>query len=142
MLPIAPGTWGSLGALVVAYGIDQWVGLPWWGLLVGAFLAGAVNVALGPWIERHFGRKDPGAVVVDECAGQWLTLVPVVGADLPVDSWVAFVMAFGIFRLLDITKPLGARRLEKLPHGWGILMDDVLCGVYGAVLLALFRWLS
>lgn len=135
LFPFAPGTVGSAAATAVVVALDR-AELLSWGLLLGmAIAASAINVALGPWIERAFGRKDPGAVVIDECAGQWLTFLPLAFVD-PVPLW-AFPAGFLLFRVFDITKPLGAKRLERLPHGWGVLMDDVLCGVYSAAILAL-----
>ena len=86
----------------------------------------AVNLALCPWAERHFGRKDPGAFVIDEVAG-YLVVVAHVGKP----SIEAAVAAFLLFRLFDVVKPPPARQLERLPAGWGILLDDVMAGVYG-----------
>jgi len=125
-------------AASVAYGLFYFDMLPWWGLLLLALGAGVVNIVNGRWIEERFGRKDPGACVIDECAGQWLTLLPLTMFEVgpsagSIAGW--FAIGFLLFRFFDIVKPLGARRLEALPHGWGILMDDVLCGVYGAAAL-------
>ena len=121
--PFASGTVGSAGAVAVVIALQ----LAGWRtplLLIGmAVAAGVINVVLGRWIESHFGRKDPGEVVIDEAAGQWIALaVPVTF----LEPWAAYTAAFLLFRIFDIFKPLGARRLEKLPRGWGILMDDVL----------------
>ena len=77
----------------------------------------------------------PGAVVIDEFAGQWIALSVPLRAE-PGGELVVYTAGFILFRVLDIAKPLGARRLEKLPDGWGVLMDDVLSGVYVAVVLA------
>ena len=135
LAPIAPGTIGSLGALLVAAAI-HWAG--WWSsvLLVSmAFAACVVNVALGRWIEARFNRKDPAEVVIDEVAGMWLVLAIPVADDHP---WIVYGVGFVLFRIFDITKPLGARRLERLPRGWGILLDDVLSAIYVAAIL----WIS
>ena len=132
--PVAPGTAGSLAAALVAWGLllGDVRGVFWW-LLGLTALAALFNVALGAWIEEHFGGKDPGAVVIDECAGQWISLLPIAGFGESHWSW--FLAAFLLFRVFDIFKPFGARRLEKLPRGWGVLLDDVLSGIYVAMLL-------
>jgi phosphatidylglycerophosphatase A len=76
------------------------------------------------------GRKDPGLVVVDEVIGQWITL-----SGATVLNWKSWAAAFVLFRVLDIWKPAPARRLESLPGGTGIVMDDVMAGIYGALVL-------
>ncbi|MFQ5654857.1 MAG: phosphatidylglycerophosphatase A [Planctomycetota bacterium] len=136
LAPVAPGTAGSFAALMVALLIDSLGGLsgpsraP---IYLGLALAASVlNVALGPWIKAHFGSDDPSPVVIDEVAGQWLALAAPVVSDPP---WILYAGAFVLFRLFDIWKPLGCRRLEALPGGWGILLDDLLAGVYVALLL-------
>lgn len=130
--PFASGTVGSAAAVAVVVVLDAFGVRSPWLLLAMALGACAVNVLLGRWIESRFGRKDPGEVVIDEVAGQWIALaVPVTF----LDDWLAYAAAFLLFRIFDILKPLGARRLEKLPRGWGILMDDVLCGIYVAAIL-------
>ncbi|MCA8961100.1 MAG: phosphatidylglycerophosphatase A [Planctomycetes bacterium] len=133
--PVAPGTAGSLAATGIAWVVvaSDIRGAAGW-LLGLAFVASSLNVALGAWIEDHFGGKDPGAVVIDECAGQWIALLPLAWAG---DSaWPWYLAGFLLFRAFDIVKPLGARRLEKLPRGWGVLLDDVLSGIYVAGIIA------
>ena len=73
---------------------------------------------------------NPGAVVVDEVAGQWITI-----AGAGAIHWKSALMAFVLFRLLDIWKPPPARQFERLPGGFGIMADDVMAGVYGALVL-------
>jgi phosphatidylglycerophosphatase A len=81
--------------------------------------------------ERHFGRIDPGQVVVDEVAGMLVTLFLVrVG-------WLGAFGAFLLFRIADIVKPYPANRLERLPGGLGIMADDVMAGIYANVALRL-----
>ncbi|HMD50795.1 MAG TPA: phosphatidylglycerophosphatase A, partial [Bryobacteraceae bacterium] len=82
-------------------------------------------------IERREGIEDPGKVVVDEVIGQWVTI-----AGAPVLNWKTWLLAFVLFRALDVWKPPPARQFERLPGGWGIVADDVMSGVYGA--LAIF----
>jgi phosphatidylglycerophosphatase A len=81
---------------------------------------------------RDVGKEDPGLVVVDEVLGQWLTAAAIVHA-----NWQSYILAFALFRLFDITKPWPIRKLESLPGGLGIVADDLLAGVYGAVVLYL-----
>lgn len=94
----------------------------------GVLAAGAVCVALSPWMIRRTGQADPSQVTADEFAGQWLAMLwvqPFLGS-LPLTAAVQFVL----FRVFDIAKPSPCRRLEKLPSGWGILADDLMAGFY------------
>ena len=122
-VPVAPGTFGSAAGLVVfaavrAFGSTS-VEL---GTIAILLLAGAWS---GTVAERHFGRTDPGHVVIDEVVGMLITL-----ALLPVG--VGGVLAgFLVFRALDVVKPWPARRLEQLYGGLGIMADDVMAAVYG-----------
>lgn len=128
--PVAPGTAGSLVALAIAWPLAHYAGWqPLW------FLAPVVILTLPVvWaadvtaIEQK--QKDPQIVVVDEVLGQWLTLA---GArQLNLESWIA---AFVLFRLFDIWKPAPVRQLERLPGGTGIVADDLMAGVYAALVL-------
>jgi phosphatidylglycerophosphatase A len=130
LLPKAPGTFGSLGALLVAWPLafhHGWQPL-WFGGLAIAFLYPAIQSATSVSIAS--GRKDPQIVVVDEVVGQWLTLAG--AARL---TPMAFLYALILFRLFDIWKPTPVRQLEKLPGGTGIVLDDAMAGIYGAVIL-------
>lgn len=136
-LPIAPGTWGSAAVctvfLVAAYasgGSDICVNAV---MALVALGASAVCVVLGRFAEGAFGGKDPSRCTIDEYAGQALTflLLPVGSSSL---EWLAVAAAaFLAFRLFDIVKPPPARRMEKLPLGWGILLDDIIAGIYANV---------
>ncbi len=125
--PVAPGTFGSLFALALYYLIRRQQSTA---IELGAI---AVVVVIGLWsateAEHHFGGIDPGPVVIDEVVGMLITL-----ALHPVNIWGAIV-AFFIFRLLDIVKPWPARRLELLPGGFGVVLDDVMAGVYGNLIV-------
>jgi phosphatidylglycerophosphatase A len=131
--PLAPGTFGSILGLAL-YALLYALAGP------AATLAGLLVVTvLGFWsagaAERHFGRSDPGHVVIDEIAGQMLSL-----ALLPLTAGVA-AAGFLLFRLLDILKPFPARRLEKLPGASGIMADDLMVALYANLILqALVRW--
>src|SRR6185436_6394840 len=85
--------------------------------------------------EKLSGKKDPGKVVIDEVAGQFIALMPVpfmLGA-----AWWSTILAFVLFRFFDIVKPYPARRLESLEAGLGIMADDIVAGVYAAIAVAL-----
>ncbi|MCG3134472.1 MAG: Phosphatidylglycerophosphatase A [Planctomycetes bacterium] len=138
--PVAPGTAGTFGAAVAAWGMfELFPDLASRGHLVAAawiVMAGALTVLLTPVIEASSGRKDPGIIVLDEVAGYWATL-----AFLPRIDLVHLAAAFFVFRLFDIWKPFPAGWCERLPSGWGVLLDDVVGGLYGgAVLWAVDSW--
>ncbi|MDR0989593.1 MAG: phosphatidylglycerophosphatase A [Prevotellaceae bacterium] len=135
--PFAPGTAGALLATglwwVLALFLSE-AGLLW----TTAALVLVFTVA-GIWATDRlipFWGDDPSRVVVDEMVGVWIALLAV-----PAGSLMYGAAAFVLFRLFDIFKPLGIRRMERLPGGVGVMMDDVLAGVYSFVLLIAARWL-
>ena len=134
LLPKAPGTWGTAGAAATAWAFLEWwpdVRESWLVICVAwVVVASALTVLLTPEIEAADGKKDPQSVVMDEVAGYWATL-----ALVREPSLTALVAAFFVFRFLDVVKPFPARLLERLPAGWGVLLDDVMSGIYGAALL-------
>jgi phosphatidylglycerophosphatase A len=128
--PLAPGTAGSLAAIVIAFLARRWVE-PWQFAVWAAVLAIPAVWAAGV-TAQIVGRKDPGIVVVDEVIGQWITL-----AGASTVNWKTALAAFALFRLFDIWKPPPVRQLEALPGGIGINADDAMAGVYGAIVLYL-----
>ena len=120
-LPIAPGTWGSLVAI-----IGWWLWLQYLDPLVFIVLIIAI-FAIGVFttntIIAHTGEKDPSRIIIDEVAGQWLGLLI-----LP-DGMLYIVGAFVLFRFLDIFKPWPIRQMEQFPKGWGVMLDDTLAGL-------------
>jgi len=142
-----PGTWGSVAATLLwaAYAI---LAHPTQNtLLAVSVIASVAAVALGipaaTIAARESASKDPGFVVIDEVAGQWITLsaLALPGKETAHD-WKHILLALLLFRVFDIFKPFPIRQLEKLPEGWGIVFDDVAAGLYAwAVLLLLSRWL-
>lgn len=131
----APGTAGSAAALPFA------VAILWLGGQI-ALVGAAIAVTLvGIWAADVYAHKsgvgDPGAVVIDEVAGQWLTL-----AAVPFDPLLA-IIGFFLFRAADIVKPFPANWCDaKLKGGLGIMLDDVVAGIYaGLALWAVHRWL-
>jgi phosphatidylglycerophosphatase A len=142
-----PGTWGSVAATLLWTGVAIFVH-PSQPMLLGLTLAGVgLSIALGvpaaTIAAREAGREDPGFVVIDEVAGQWITLIALT---LPTTAakhdWQHIVIALLLFRVFDVFKPFPIRHLENLPEGWGIVFDDVAAGLYaGAVLLLLSHWI-
>lgn len=134
--PFAPGTVGSAVGIVI-YLLTRHLDPS---IQVASFV---VVCVIGTWAStvaaRHFGREDPGYVVVDEVAGQLATLL------LLDVGYVGAAIGFLIFRILDIIKPWPANRLEALHGGVGIMADDVMAGAYGWVLMwglvTLIPWL-
>ena len=124
--PIAPGTVGSLAAILIALALHSRATL----LLLSALLLVPAIWSAGKVAQREL-RKDPQIVVIDEVLGQWITL-----AGTATLNWKSFLAAFLLFRLLDIWKPPPVRQLEALSGGFGIVADDVMAGLYGA--LAIF----
>jgi phosphatidylglycerophosphatase A len=131
LVPHAPGTMGALGALplylVIARGGRAGVAITALGVIVAGVWASSI-------VAREIGRKDPQLVVVDEVAGLLVTMSAV-----PAPSWRGVVVGFALFRVLDIAKPWPVRHFEKLPSGWGIVMDDVAAGALGACAMSVLR---
>ncbi|MFH0765246.1 MAG: phosphatidylglycerophosphatase A [Calditrichota bacterium] len=131
-MPIAPGTWGSAVAAAL------W----WWGLaylppfLYISFLVLLV-FPMAVWsadkTERRLG-KDAHPIVIDEVLGQWIALIGIERRLAPV------LGAFFLFRLFDIWKPYPIDRSQRLKGGWGVVLDDVLAGIYAGILLHLLVW--
>ena len=139
LLKPGPGTYGSVAAVLLWYGAAHGLQPSWVGLAVGTAVAALVATLIGipaaTIVARESGREDPGFVVVDEVAGQWIALI----AMRP--DWRHAVLALLLFRLFDIWKPWPIRRLEALPEGTGIMLDDVAAGILAlAVGLVLARW--
>lgn len=139
LLPGGPGTWASLAATVLwflaaraVHAAPQTLAIA---TLAAAAIATVVGIPAAAVVERESGREDPGHVVIDEVAGQWIAL-----ALLPFDIGHA-LLGFALFRLFDITKPPPARQLERLHGGLGIMMDDIAAGVYALLVgVIVHRW--
>ena len=129
--PVAPGTFGSAVGLLV-----------WWLLPASTAIQAAVIAAMfvaGSWggnvAERHFGRSDPGQVVIDEVMGMLITLF------LNPVGWLGALAGFLLFRIFDVIKPYPANRLEQLHGGIGVMADDAMAAVYAnLVLRAALHW--
>jgi phosphatidylglycerophosphatase A len=127
--PVMPGTVGSAAAALLAPWL--FLPLPLWGrvLVLGAiFLLGAVAAGRA---ERILNQKDPGQINIDELLGQWVTFLPLTRAEPG-----TILAGFALFRLFDIVKPWPIRRSEGwLPGGYGVMIDDLLAGLFAAALL-------
>lgn len=134
-LPKAPGTWGSLLAALFAWPLAGAGGAP--ALIVAAILATVAGLwAVRVYVDRT-GESDPGPVVVDEFAGQWIAL-----AVCPLDP-VWWLAGFLVFRVIDIAKPFPAGWIDRNVKGpLGVMLDDLVAGVYSAaLLLAAVTWI-
>lgn len=133
LLPGAPGTWGSLAALPFAWVIAS-VWAPW-----GLAVLVLPLILVGWWASESYcratGLKDPGPIVIDEVAGQWLTL-----AVLPVDL-LAYAIGFVAFRAADVLKPWPASFADRrIRGGLGVMLDDVLAVLYAAPVAWIVYW--
>src|SRR5215470_7559656 len=130
----APGTWGSAGAVLVWIGISRLVpvNLHTISLVVLSLAVIGVGIPAAAEMARTTSSKDPQSVVIDEIAGQWITLIAV-----PV-AWKSLLVGFILFRGFDILKPPPIRRIETLRGGFGIVLDDVAAGLYALIVIHLF----
>lgn len=141
----APGTWGSAAALPLAWLLHV-LGGPW--LLVIAIIAGFIG---GLWATSQVTAgqddPDPSEVVIDEVVGQWIALLPLslgaahAGASITA-LWPGWVMAFLLFRFFDIAKPGPVGWADRRGDALGVMLDDVIAGVFAAIGVALLAWLS
>jgi len=132
-----PGTWASATTTLLwaalAYVLPASARAPV--LIVLAIFVTLVGIPAATRVARAAGKKDPGLVVIDEVAGQLISLIAV-----PL-AWQTFLAGFILFRVFDILKPPPVRQLERLPEGTGIMLDDVAAGVYAlAVMQLLLHW--
>jgi len=144
----ASGTWGSMPPagmvwLMLLLGVGQITVTI--ALLTVLAIACVICVVFGDFAEKRFGKKDASEVVIDEVAGQCLPLLFWPASwfahegDLTTDRFVRVTIATGcaflLFRIFDIIKPPPARGFERLPKGWGVLIDDLFAGLYAAIFM-------
>jgi len=123
-LPLAPGTWGSASA-VIAWRLLPEMELFRLSLIVIVIFLVGVNAS--SIVSNKERDSDPSKVVIDEWVGMWIALLMIP------NEWVWLGIAFLLFRVFDIIKVYPANRFERLPGGWGIMMDDVVAGLYAGV---------
>ncbi|WP_291321069.1 phosphatidylglycerophosphatase A [Desulfonatronospira sp.] len=132
-LPVAPGTWGSLAAVIAAPWLFIPLSIPVKILvLAGLFILGSWACSIA---EKEFGGKDPGQAVIDEFLGQWVTFLLLATPDI-----ILLVCGFFLFRFFDILKPWPVRSSEKwLPGGSSVMLDDLLAGIYALAALVILE---
>ena len=123
--PVAPGTVGSVLGFFVYWLLPEWPAWAWVGIVGSTFLLGVPVCTTG---ESAWGH-DAHRIVFDEIVGYWAAML-----FLPKMLWIA-ILGFFIFRGLDILKPFPAGRSQRLPGGWGVMMDDLIVGIYTSVIL-------
>jgi len=126
-----PGTWGSATTVLLWWLLAGWVAPcgRFWAAIFLALSAILAGIPAATRVARASGRKDPQFVVIDEVAGQLITLIA-----SPI-AWQSLLLGFILFRGFDIVKPWPLRRLERLPEGMGIVIDDVGAGLYGLAVM-------
>lgn len=128
-VPFAPGTFGSIAALAV-YLIPGFEN-PW--IIIPAILiVSLIGIPIASKFEKVYDKQDPRYCTIDEVAGMWISLILVPKRVLPV------LFAFIVWRLMDIVKPYPARKLEELPGGLGVMMDDIAAAIYSLIFVHVF----
>lgn len=132
--PVAPGTLTSL-LIILAYKFYLFR-LGWSLHLLILFLLFFVGVYTSTKIEKESRKKDPRKIVIDEACGQLLVLFRMS------DAWLPLIIGFILFRIFDIAKPYPIKKVEALPSGWGIMMDDMVAAIYAGVIVNLYLILT
>lgn len=133
--PVAPGTVGSLSAWAIAWLVVSRSGVPAWAFSIAALALLPLAVWSAGLAAKAFGSKDPSRIVIDEVIGLWIAIAPAAA-----DSWPQWIAAIVLFRLFDISKPFGMRRLEGFRGGRGIVADDLVAGACAMIGTLLVRW--
>lgn len=132
-LPLVPGTWASAATLPVGWLLAMAGGMP--ALIAASLIVFGIGVAVSARIVARTGVEDPSIIVIDEVAGQLLAL-----AVAPL-TWQAYLVAFLAFRVFDIVKPWPASWADReIGGGWGVMVDDMFAGAYGAAVVYAFVW--
>lgn len=128
-----PGTWGSVATVLLwMLGSSRIpVADRAWATIVAAVAVTLIGIPAATLVSRASATKDPQFVVIDEVAGQLVALIAV-----PL-AWKTFIAGLILFRVFDMWKPFPIRRLERLPEGTGIVVDDLAAGVYALIIMHL-----
>lgn len=128
-LPKAPGTFGSFAALIIYLipGFEKF-----YFIIPAIIITIIIAVPLGNYFEKLFG-KDPSIFTLDEFIGTWITFL-----FLP-KKLLLIILGFIIWRILDILKPFPAKKLESISGGWGIILDDIISGMYSLLIMHIFN---
>ncbi len=140
--PGAPGTVGAFLGLLIWYGLSFLVSVNtlFWVTLLLVVATTVVGAWTSKVMERYWG-EDPRTVVIDEFVGTWIPcLVAGVAAD-HLTTAILGLFGFAMFRVIDIVKTPMCRRLERVPDGWGVMLDDVLAGTYALILTLILRFI-
>lgn len=129
-LPLAPGTWGSAASLLIWYFIPEMNMIVFSSIIIILFILGLISAKK---VAEHENNPDPSKVVIDEWVGMWITLLIVP------KTWQWMAGSFLLFRFFDISKLFPMRQIEKLKKGWGIMLDDVVAGIYSLLILLIIR---
>jgi len=129
-MPIAPGTFASFGMILLyKYWLYEWSWPIYLGLAIPFYAWGVWSSSV---YSAHIKREDPGTVVIDEALGQYLALFTLS------PTWPLLITSFLLFRFFDILKPLFIKKAERFHAGWGIMLDDIVAGVYTSILINLY----
>uniref|UniRef100_A0A7C4NZC0 Phosphatidylglycerophosphatase A n=1 Tax=Thermodesulfobacterium geofontis TaxID=1295609 RepID=A0A7C4NZC0_9BACT len=135
-LPPCPGTFGSLEGLIIFWFLKNLSLIYQLFLILGIIIIGIIS---SDWVSKFLKDKDPDFVVIDEIAGMWISV-------LGKNTLMEFILAFIIFRIVDIKKPYPLKISETLPYGWGIVIDDIIAGIltnfFVILLLHIAKYLS
>lgn len=146
-IPGAPGTYAGFTGLVIWFLLYLLVPVQYMLWITLALIV--VTTFVGVWtsnvMERYWG-PDPRTVVIDEYVGTWIPLIVapccqgVWSEPWSNPTWILALLGFALFRLIDIFKPLGCRRIEHMvPGGWGVMLDDVLAGIYALIICSVVK---
>ena len=133
-VPIAPGTFGSLPGLLICIGMS---GISLAYAILFTLALASVAIVIAQQAQKLIGGKDPSSIVIDEITGMTVTLL-----GIPLTPF-SLVLGFLVFRAFDILKPFPIRLLDqRVPGGAGIVLDDVMAGVYGNLLIRIVLWVT
>ena len=136
--PVAPGTFGSLGALVVAYSLILLIGdIAGILILILATLFYYMGIQIAPWCEKKYG-KDPGIFVLDEVIGYLLVIGILIIFQIEINSYL-WIISFIMFRVFDVLKIWPAKDLEKIKGGHGIMLDDIAASFHTLIFVLLLE---
>lgn len=138
LIPFAPGTAAAFVALVIWYILYLILSptLLFWTTIGLIIVVTIIGVWTSNVMEKYWG-PDPRAVVIDEYVGTWIPLLVAPYGDY---TWIFAIIGFALFRIIDIFKPLGCRKIEEtMPGGWGVMFDDILAGIYALVILLVIK---
>lgn len=132
--PLAPGTMGALVGCLLLWGARLLATSSFMIFHLSLAIIILITTIIGAYITQQLEKEwgeDPSKIVIDEIVGVWLAVL-----FIPI-TWKYLLIGFLLFRLFDIWKPLGIRRLEAIPDGWGVMLDDVAAGIYSNLVLQL-----